>query len=290
MSGNSKMPHAANHKAHSSSLFGSVMARLSARIAPLVRAELSGALIMELERHFNERLLSELHERVKAIVARELEKREAVIDSVLSTKQASKYATTLADRFTQVFQENLWLDSETVSGAGSRKDSHSVVAAISALTIVKEKVNFTSINDIPCGDFNWIEGFLKCVPNVLYRGFDIVSLLIERNRVIHPCYEFNTLDITLMTPPYADLIFSKDLFNHLMYEDIRKALINMKRSTSRFLLASNNFGYENEDLPGNIGASTRYFDLCSKPLNLPPPIWNTYYMGLWKLSDIEIGD
>ena len=77
------MPHAANHKAHSSSLFGSVMARLSARIAPLVRAELSGALIMELERHFNERLLSELHERVKAIVARELEKREAVIDSVL---------------------------------------------------------------------------------------------------------------------------------------------------------------------------------------------------------------
>jgi len=265
-----KMPHAVNHKAHGSSLLGSAMARLSARIAPLVRAELSGALITELERHFNERLLSELQERVEAIVARELEKREVGIDRVLPTKQSPKDATILGDRFTQVFQENLWLDGETVSGPGSRKDSHSVIAAISALGIVKEKVNFTSINDIPCGDFNWIEGFLKCVPDVRYRGFDVVSLLIERNRVMHPCYEFDTLDITLTPPPYADLIFSKDFFNHLLYIDIRRAIINMKRSTSTYLLASNNFGFENEELRENIGACSRYFDLCSKPFSLPP--------------------
>ena len=83
------MAHVVDRKSRSSALLDTALTRFSARIAPLVRAEVVGALVAELERHFNEQLLSELHERVEAIVARELPRRvEEIIDHVLVTKQS----------------------------------------------------------------------------------------------------------------------------------------------------------------------------------------------------------
>jgi hypothetical protein len=85
-------------------LLGSALSRLSAKIAPLVRAEIVGALIAELERHLNEQLLPDLHaqmerivtrelqERVEAIVARELPERiETIVNTVLPAKQSQFY-------------------------------------------------------------------------------------------------------------------------------------------------------------------------------------------------------
>ena len=172
----------------------------------------------------------------------------------------------------------------------SRKDSESVTLALSALETVKGMVKFVSINDIPCGDFNWIHNFLIYAPDISYRGFDIVPTLIEQNRMLYPQYKFHVLDITSSPPPYSDLIFAKDLFNHLLYVDIRKALSKMKESGSKYLLASNNFSYTNEELAVNSGACSRYLDLCSEPFNLRPPLWKSHYMGLWKFADIEIED
>jgi hypothetical protein len=83
------LAHVADRKARSSSLLSTTLTLLSARIAPLIRAELAGALIAELERYFNEQVLSDLHKRVEAIVARELpEQVEAIIDRVLTAKQS----------------------------------------------------------------------------------------------------------------------------------------------------------------------------------------------------------
>jgi hypothetical protein len=297
----------------SSVLLGPVLTQLSAKIAPLVQTELVGILIAELERHFNEQLLPELQKkvegiierdlpgRVKAIVDRELLGRvEAIIECelpgrmatmlsrVLPPKELSNANKILVDRFTQVFEKNLWGDSETVSGGGSRKDSTSVADAISALEIAKTKVNFMSINDIPSGDFNWIDKFLRNYPEVYYRGFDIVPSLIQRNKMLYPEYEFELLDVTSELPPPADLILAKDFFNHLTHTDVKKALANMSKSHSGYLLASNNFDYVNEELPTNVGNSSRHLDLCAAPFNLPVPIWRTHYMALWKFSDINV--
>src|SRR5947209_5194639 len=72
--------HVTNGKPRSSSLLGAALTPLSIRIAPLVKAELVAALVAELERHFNERLLSELQDRVEVIIARELPQRvEAIV-------------------------------------------------------------------------------------------------------------------------------------------------------------------------------------------------------------------
>jgi hypothetical protein len=65
-------------------LLGSALSRLSAKIAPLVRAEIVGALIAELQRYFNDQLLPDLQKRVEAIFDRELPGRlDAIIDREL---------------------------------------------------------------------------------------------------------------------------------------------------------------------------------------------------------------
>jgi hypothetical protein len=46
------MAHLVARKARSLSILDTALTRFSARIAPLVRAEVVGALIAELERHF----------------------------------------------------------------------------------------------------------------------------------------------------------------------------------------------------------------------------------------------
>jgi hypothetical protein len=262
------------------------LARLSAIIAPAVKAELAEALAAELERHFNERLLPELHARVEALIEEVLDKQVGEhVERALSARVEANQA--LVDRFSRVFQENIWGDCESVSGIGSRRDAYSVVLAISALRIIKEQIGFVSLNDIPCGDFNWIGTFLENNPEVSYRGFDIVPGLIQQNRMLYPSYKFDFLDITSTLPPIADLIFSKDLFNHLTFIDIRNALSNMKKSGSQYLLATNNFGFKNDELAGDPGAS-RYLDLCAAPLDLQSPTWRTDYFGLWELSCITI--
>ncbi len=161
--------------------------------------------------------------------------------------------------------------------------------AISALKVVKKIINFKSVHDIPCGDFNWMSAFLDYAPDVNYRGFDIVPTLIEKNQRLYPKYAFSALDITSKSPPPADLIFSKDFFNHLTYVDIKNALLNMKKSNSGYILSTNNFGFTNAELHETNPGASRYLDLCVEPFNLPPPIWKAdNYLGLWRLSDIKL--
>ena len=112
--------------------------------------------------------------------------------------------------------------------------------------------------------------FLEAHPDICYCGFDIVLEMIDQNRKTFPTYRFEVLDITSSTPSRADLIFfTKDLFNHLKFSDVRKALINMKRSGSTYLLASNNFGRANDELSEDNYGASRFFDLCAEPFNLP---------------------
>ena len=191
----------------------------------------------------------------------------------------------LTQRFTEVYEKNAWGDPESVSGWGSRKDSPSVHASLEALAYVVETYKVRSMVDIPCGDFNWMPGFLANHP-VDYRGFDIVPALVEKNRTDNPGHSFEVLDVTSQVPPAADLIFCKDLFNHLSLPDVAQALANMKASGSRYLLASNNFGHQNAELSGEHGGETRHLDITAPPFNWTQTLWATNYLGLWDLKDV----
>ncbi|WPB87131.1 class I SAM-dependent methyltransferase [Sediminicoccus rosea] len=193
---------------------------------------------------------------------------------------------TLQGRFARFYRTNYWLDPESRSGPGSRRDSGSVAAAIEALGMAVHDHGVRRIADIPCGDFNWMPLFLEAWPEVQYQGFDIVAEMIADNRRRHPGLQFERLDITREVPPSVDLILCKDLLNHLCFADVRAALENMRRSGSRLLLASNNFGRDNVELPRLGRRGSRHLDITRPPFGLPPPIWRTHYLGLWRLADV----
>jgi hypothetical protein len=185
--------------------------------------------------------------------------------------------------FSLVYHLNLWGDSESRSGEGSRRDSPCVTDALGALAYVGRRFSIRSLNDIPCGDFNWIGQYIDAHPEIEYRGFDIVAAIIKHDRAKAPHKTFDPLDIVVAVPPRADLIVCKDLLNHLRYYEVRAAIANMRASGSKLMLATNNFGHVNSELRLN---GKRQLDLCAQPLVYPAPIWRRGYLGLWPLAEM----
>lgn len=201
-------------------------------------------------------------------------------------KTASRLEADLAKRFSTVYRENLWGDAESRSGAGSRRDSTMVADALAALQTAHDDYGIRTISDIPCGDFNWIGAFLEKNPDVVYCGYDIVRDAVERNRRRFASHAFDVLDVTVRLPPRSDLIFCKDLLNHLSYADARKAMANMKASGSTYILLSNNFGFENKELETVNNHASRNLDITVPPMSRPNPIWRVGYIGFWRLADL----
>ena len=167
--------------------------------------------------------------------------------------------------FTLRYRWNCWGDDETHSGPGSRRDSHSVKHSLEVLSHLTSLLDLKSVADIPCGDFNWIGAYLNRHPSVSYVGYDIVSDLIARNRRTYPDVRFVPLDIVSKVPPPVDLIFCKDLVNHLENDEIVRAIDNIRRSRSTWLLATSNFGYRNVRLRRSWYSDSRHVDL--RPLH-----------------------
>src|SRR5580693_4742401 len=117
----------------------------------------------------------------------------------------------LRAKFAAIYYRGFWGTRETRSGAGSVRDSLSVMIAGVAIAEVVRDYGIRSISDIPCGDFNWMPDVLASLGEVSYAGFDIVKTIIRRNKKRRPDCEFRVLDITTDVPPAADLIFCKDL-------------------------------------------------------------------------------
>lgn len=196
-------------------------------------------------------------------------------------------AESLRARFTGVYRSAAWGSSESLSGPGSERNSGSVRQALIALSQIVEKYEVRSVADIPCGDFNWMPEFLEKHPSVAYAGYDIVGGLVSQNRKSHPAVKFYVLDITEQVPPRADLIFSKDLVNHLLDRDVWKALANMIRSGATYLMiTSNSVSTPNEDLPRNVGGMSRLLNLRTEPFSFPTPIYEDGYLAVWRTKDL----
>jgi hypothetical protein len=193
----------------------------------------------------------------------------------------------LLDRFSTVFTNKLWGETETISGPGSRKDNPMVMSALAALEFVIKAFDISSIADIPCGDFNFFSSILDKHTLVSYSGYDIVGELIEQNRIAYPNLRFEQFDIVSDVPPTHDLIFCKELLIHLTNDQIKAALSNMKRSGSKYFMASNSFGVENIELTNNILGYARPVDLLREPFNFPAVLWNNNFYGFWSFTKIS---
>jgi hypothetical protein len=187
----------------------------------------------------------------------------------------------MEERFTDVYEHGMWRSKESVSGLGSERASGQVAHAVDLLHRFTGELGLRSIADVPCGDFNWMPVFLEQHPEVSYVGYDVVPQLIEGNRRRYPGRRFELLDITRQVPKRADLLFSKDMVNHLFERDVWAALKNMVASKSTYLMITTNRGSENVDLTPGHAAASRLLDLEAAPYSMPAPLYGDHYMLLW---------
>lgn len=138
------------------------------------------------------------------------------------------------ETFTKIYTDNLWASVESKSGSGSELGNTEVLRQELLLLLKKYKIQ--SMLDIPCGDFNWMKEV--DLSKVAYIGADIVEQLIESNNIKYTDKTFSVLNLIEDDLPKVDLVFVRDCLGHLSNDNVLKALENIKRSGSKYLLAT----------------------------------------------------
>ncbi|WP_020672977.1 class I SAM-dependent methyltransferase [Amycolatopsis nigrescens] len=169
--------------------------------------------------------------------------------------------------FRYIFETNLW-SASSASGSGSDLAQTSVLRE--RLPELLRRFQVRTLLDLPCGDFGWLSGVELGVDQ--YVGADIVPELValNRGRYAGDGRRFLTLDLTADELPEADAVLCRDCLVHLSFADIQRALRNLRRSGSRYLLTTT-FA----DLARNSDIESgdwRPLNLCREPFNFPEPL------------------
>lgn len=211
--------------------------------------------------------------------------------------RALRPPTRIQTRFTDIYRGNLWLDSESLSGPGSRLSQTERIRR--ALPELVKELGVRRLLDAPCGDFNWMRHVE--FEELEYTGGDVVSELVARNRVLYggAGRRFVTLDLTRDPLPPADLVLCRDCLPHLSFDDARVALSNVKRGAAEFLLTTTYT--ERADNYDTETGGWRPINLQAAPYNLPPPLrlinegcteggdaLADKCLGLWRLRDLPV--
>jgi SAM-dependent methyltransferase len=170
--------------------------------------------------------------------------------------------------FTEMYHRNKAALPGSVSGPGSDLDPTQVIRNL--LPRLFRELKLSSMLDIPCGDFNWMR-FVD-LAGMKYIGADIIAELVESNRVDYALENitFEHLNLIQDDLPEVDLILCRDCLVHFSFDDIFKALHNIVRSESDYLLATHfTERDENHDIPTG---SWRTLNLEISPFNLPQPL------------------
>lgn len=174
------------------------------------------------------------------------------------------------EKFTEIYKTNYWNSRESVSGRGSEVKVTSRIRTWLQDMLVKYDIK--TMLDCPCGDYNWMK-LVQFKPEFQYLGMDIVDeLIINNNKNFSTPYcNFVVGDITKDWLPKTDVILVKDLFLHLSLEDCQKAIANIKKSGSKYLIASNAFHIQsNDDI--TTGGGWRPISLQIEPFNFKEPL------------------
>src|SRR3954463_4719520 len=108
---------------------------------------------------------------------------------------------TRREKFTEVYQKNIWHGADSVSGTGS--DLGQTTGVRDILPKLLAELGVKTFLDAPCGDLHWI----KTVDlGVDYIGVDIVQELVDRLRAEFPQRRFECCDLVENDLPAADLI------------------------------------------------------------------------------------
>lgn len=197
--------------------------------------------------------------------------------------------------FNKIYKTNAWGDPDTYSGAGSNTTNTAVIRE--RLPLLLKELGVRTILEIPCGDFFWMKDLPLDVDR--YIGADIVRDIIAANKKKFECPGkiFIVLDILSDSLPTVDLILCRDCLAHFSHNNIKRALTNMKKSNSRYVLTST-YTSRNEN-PDISTGSFRPLNLQIAPFRFPAPITvfneqcmygnGVYFdksLGLWEIKNI----
>jgi hypothetical protein len=174
----------------------------------------------------------------------------------------------IGETFDRIYRANHWDSEESVSGPGSDRGQTERIRA--GLRGIIDRYGVRTLLDVPCGDFNWMRH--ADLRGVSYLGGDIVAALVERNRQRfgRDGVAFTRIDLTADPLPRSDLVFCRDCLVHLSYENVFKALRNIKASGSRYLLTTSFSATPvNYDI---VTGDWRALNLNRAPFHLPAPI------------------
>jgi len=194
--------------------------------------------------------------------------------------------------FNDIAKNNKWGDKESISGPGSNNEQTKVIKEQIPLLIAKYQI--TTMFDVPCGDFNWMQHIVDKIPN--YIGGDCVNDIIVSNDKKYN-QQFVHFDIvTDPIPSDVDMIFCRDLLVHFPKSLIIKVLQKIKDSNVKYLLMTTFINRQFSDI--NIG-SWRPISFFNPPFNFPQPLelinenctegypkFMDKCLGLWLVSDI----
>jgi SAM-dependent methyltransferase len=235
-------------------------------------------------------MLNMMIERAKSVVKSVFPSGVAAYYRLRQIRSAVSLRTPqLDDIFTNIYLNNAWGDSESVSGRGSTLARTEVIRH--ALPVVLESIGAKSLLDAACGDFNWMR--YVDLRGIEYTGADVVPELVSRNCRLYggKGKSFAVLDITRDPLPKVDVILCRDCLIHLSSKHVRAAIANFKRSNSGFLLATTHITVtENEDTQSGCG---RLVNLQLSPFNFPPPLQLITedaelgkHLGLWRIEKL----
>lgn len=200
-----------------------------------------------------------------------------------------------AEIFSHYARSNKWGDKDSLSGKGSNLEATAEVRKL--LPALLRELGATSMLDVPCGDFFWMQHV--DLAGIDYLGGDIVPDLIEANRKAHarPGVAFEVVDLIRGPVPKADVVFVRDCLVHLSHAHVRAALANIAQSGSTWLLTTTF-----PDVPANEDIATgewRAIDLTKPPFRFPQPERllregqahlkgqrGNKMLGLWRISAI----
>ncbi len=200
----------------------------------------------------------------------------------------------VADTFKSIYESNHWKNNESASGNGS--DMTQTTEIRKHLPGLLREFDIQTFLDLPCGDFNWMQ--TVALPVREYIGCDIVEEVIRQNqkKFGNAHRDYRVLNLVSDDLPKADLIFCRDCLVHLSFQDIKKALANIKRRGISYLLTTTFTNtQENQDI---VTGDWRTLNLEKSPFSLPAPLrlinekcteGNGYFadksLGLWKMND-----
>jgi len=206
--------------------------------------------------------------------------------------------TAMEETFTGIVRDRAWWSEESASGVGSELEQTRHLRR--ELPLLLAELNISSLCDVPCGDFNWMQHV--DLGSVRYVGGDIVRSLVADNsrRFGTVGREFKYLDVTTSDLPEVDAVLCRDCLVHLPLADIFGALRNICRSGARYLMTTT-FSYRS--LPANQDCNVgdwRRLNFELPPFHFPPPQrlliegtteangeYTDKSLGVWAVSQIR---